>query len=165
MEILLFPSPWPLTLLNLTPTLAHTMTIFVVSHNLQVTSARVPALSAVALAEALKDQSNSFTVAEPLNHPHWLIRLESALDANAMAHELVKAWKGFRHSAGHACDHDCLALGGRKDTPGSAGSPLQEGAWGVDVVECAEPDQFLVSINWEGLKGGRPSDAIFEVKG
>ena len=82
-----------------------------------------------------------------------------------MAHELVRTWKGFRRSAGHASGHNCLALGGRKDTLGSAGSPLQEGAWGVDVVECAEPDQFLLSINWEGLKGGRPSDAIFEVKG
>ena len=141
------------------------MTVFVVSHNLQITSDHVPALSAVALAEALKGQSNSFTVAEALSHPHWLIRLESSLDAEAMADELVKAWKGFRRAAGHASDHDCLALGGRKDTPGSAGSPLQQGAWGVDMVECINPDQFLLSINWEGLKAGRPSDAIFEVKG
>ena len=141
------------------------MTVFIVSHNLQITSDSVPAISAQELADGLKRQSNSFTVAEPLNHPHWLIRLESSLDVDAMAHELVRAWKGLRRSAGHASSHNCLALGGRKDTLGSAGSPLQEGAWGVDVVECSEPDQFLLSINWEGLKGGRPSDAIFEVKG
>ncbi|MAF40910.1 MAG: hypothetical protein CL859_03500 [Cyanobium sp. ARS6] len=141
------------------------MTVFVVSHNLQVHSDNVPALSAVALAEALKGQSNSFSVAEPLTHPHWLIRLESSLSAEAMADELVKAWKSFRRAAGHGSDHDCLALGGRKDTPGSSGSPLQQGAWGVDMVECLNPEQFLLSINWEVLKGGRPSDAIFEVKG
>lgn len=141
------------------------MTVFVVSHNLQVNSDRVPALSAVALAEAIKGESTAFTLSEPLSHPHWLIRLESALEADVMAQELVKAWKGLRQTAGHESDHHCLALGGRKDTPGSPESPLQQGSWGVDLVECAQPDQFLLSINWEGLKAGRPSDAIFEVKG
>ena len=37
-------------------------------------------------------------------------------------------------------------------------------SWGVDVVECGDPDAFLESINWSALKGGRPADAVFEVK-
>ena len=148
----------------MTLTLAQTMTVFVVSHNLQITSDQVPALSAQALVEALKSQSNAFVNAEALNHPHWLIRLESSLSPEDMAEELVQAWKKFRISSSHSTQHHWLALGGRKDSPGSPGSPLQEGSWGVDVVECADPQQFLIGINWEGLKGGRPSDAIFEIK-
>ena len=111
LEILLFPSPWPLTLFNLTLTIAEAMTVFVVSHNLQVNSDRVPALSAVALAEAIKGESTAFTLSEPLSHPHWLIRLESALEADVMAQELVKAWKGLRQTAGHESDHQPRVLG------------------------------------------------------
>ena len=63
----------------------------------------------------------------------------------------------------HNIDHHLLALGGRKDTAGSPGSPPTQGSWGVDVVECGNPDAFLESINWNALKAGRPSDAVFEV--
>jgi hypothetical protein len=80
-----------------------------------------------------------------------------------MAQELVKAWKQYRLIKKHNVDHHWLALGGRKDTSGSPGSPLTLGSWGVDVVECGNPDAFLESINWNALKVGRPSDAVFEV--
>ena len=36
--------------------------------------------------------------------------------------------------------------------------------WGVDFVECADPDTFLASINWDALKSARPSDGIFELR-
>ena len=140
------------------------MTVFVVSHNLQITSGQVPPLSAEKLVEALKSQSTAFDAAEALNHPHWLIRLESSLPPEDMAKELVQAWKKYRVTESHGSEHHWLALGGRKDSPGSSGSPLQEGSWGVDVVECNDPEQFLIGINWDGLKSGRPSDAIFEIK-
>ena len=140
------------------------MTIFIVSHNLQITSDSVPAISAQALADGLKGHSNAFDHAEALNHPHWLIRLESSLSPEEMAKELVQVWKKFRISSSHGSEHHWLALGGRKDSPGSAGSPLQDGSWGVDVVECTNPEQFLLGINWEALKSGRPSDAVFEIK-
>ena len=140
------------------------MTVFIVSHNLQITSDSVPAISAQALADGLKEQSNAIDHAEALNHPHWLIRLESSLSPEKMAEELVQAWKKYRIFSSHGSEHHWLALGGRKDTPGSPSSPLQKGFWGVDVVECADPEQFLLSINWEALKSGRPSDAVFEIK-
>ena len=140
------------------------MTVFIVSHNLQITSDAVPVISAQALAEGLKAHSNAFDHSEALNHPHWLIRLESSLTSEEMAKELVRAWKKLRISSSHRTDHHWLALGGRKDSPGSSGSPLQEGSWGVDVVECSDPDQFLLGINWDALKSGRTSDAIFEIR-
>ncbi len=139
------------------------MTIFVLSHNLQVQSALVPSISAADLAEGLLSSSSSFSKAEALSHPHWLVRIESDLAAHEMAQELVKAWKHYRLIKKHNVDHHWLALGGRKDTSGSPGSPLTLGSWGVDVVECGNPNAFLESINWNALKAGRPSDAVFEV--
>jgi hypothetical protein len=140
------------------------MTIFVLSHNLQVESALVPTISAADLAEGLLSSSSFFSKAEALSHPHWLVRIESELAVYEMAQELVKAWKQHRLIQKHNVNHHWIALGGRKDTAGSPGSPLVQGSWGVDVVECANPDAFLDSINWNALKAGRPSDAVFEVK-
>jgi hypothetical protein len=45
------------------------------------------------------------------------------------------------------------------------GSPLQEGSWGVDVVETPNGDAFLKTINWNGLKASRPADGVFEARG
>ena len=140
------------------------MTIFVLSHNLQLESAVVPSISAEDLAQGLLNSSSLITEADALSHPHWLVKIESALLADEMANELVKAWKQYRLNQGHSTEHHWLALGGRKDTEGSPGSPLVAGSWGVDVVECSDPDAFLESINWNALKSGRPSDAVFEVK-
>ena len=139
------------------------MTIFILSHNLQVQSELVPSISAADLAKGLLSSSSSFSNAEALSHPHWLVRIESHLAAHEMAQELVKAWKQYRLIQKHNIDHHLLALGGRKDTAASPGSPLSHGSWGVDVVECGNPDASLESINWNALKAGRPSDAVFEV--
>ena len=141
------------------------MTIFIVSHNLQINSEMIPALSGDDLASGLLTASEKFKSATALNHPHWLVQIESALDADEMAFELIKAWKTFRQKLGHSAKHKWIALGGRKDTQGSVGSPLQLGFWGVDVVECEDPDLFLEGINWSALKMGRPDDGVFEVRG
>ena len=140
------------------------MTIFILSHNLQVESALVPSISAADLAEGLLSNSSFFSKAEALSHPHWLVRIESELAVYEMAQELIKAWKQHRLIQKHNVNHHWIALGGRKDTVGSPGSPLVQGSWGVDVVECSNPDAFLDSINWNALKAGRPSDAVFEAK-
>ena len=141
------------------------MTIFIVSHNLQVTSKAVPPLSASDLADAFIKNSDVFTVSQALSHSHWLVRLESSLNASDMAEEVVKSWKRYRESEDQDSDHYWLALGGRKDTPAMPGSPLQPGNWGVDVVECHEPEKFLQEINWPALKSARPADAVFEIRG
>ena len=141
------------------------MTIFIVSHNLQVASEAVPPLSASDLAEAFIKNSDVFTVSQALSHSHWLVRLESLLSPSEMAEEVVKAWKRYRQSGNQNSDHYWLALGGRKDTPTMPGSPLQPGNWGVDVVECHDPEKFLQEINWSALKSARPAEAVFEIRG
>ena len=138
------------------------MTCFVLSHTLQVQSPDLPALSPAELAAGLKAHSSLILMAEPLDHPHWLLRLEADGSVDEVADALIQAWRAFRMASGHAASHHLLALGGRKDTDGAPGSPLQKGSWGVDVVETIDADAFLNMINWDGLKQGRPADGVFE---
>ena len=98
-----------------------------------------------------------------LQHPHWKVRVDSDLDPESLAQTLLQAWRRFRESNGVQTDFTILALGGRKDGVATSNSLLQTGSWGVDVVETDRPSEFLGSINWEGLKSGRPADAIFEI--
>lgn len=139
------------------------MTTFLLSHNLEVQSRAVPPWDGVELAAGLGRLCSSITRSESLSHPHWRIRVESAADPATLARELVEAWAALRRECGHDINHSILALGGRKDTPAAQGSPLELGAWGVDVVETADSQSFLDAINWQGLKAGRPADGVFEV--
>ena len=93
-----------------------------------------------------------------------MIRIESGLSVDQLAKELANGWLSMRASKGHSFDHVVMALGGRKDTDGAPGSPLEKGFWGVDVVESVSPDEFLQAINWPALKQARPEDAVFEVR-
>jgi hypothetical protein len=139
------------------------VTSFVLSHNLQIQDSSVPALAFDALAAGLKEHCSSITTAEVLSHPHWKLRLESTADPAVFAHELATAWRSVRQAMGHNTHHAVLALGGRKDSVGSPGAPLQQGGWGVDVVETVDPEAFLTSINWTGLTASRPADGVVEV--
>jgi hypothetical protein len=139
------------------------MTTFVLSHNLQVQSKDVPAFQTQVLADGIVSNSSSIISAEVIEHPHWIIALTSNLPPNDMAVELVEAWKQLRSKPGQNVDHVILALGGRKDSPAAPGAPLQEGFWGVDVVETNDEKSFLQAINWDALKSNRPEDGVFEV--
>ena len=141
------------------------MTVFVLSHNLQLSSAEVPAITASELADGLLKGSDHIQSSEALNHPHWLVKIESKLSDQELAQELIQAWEKYRKTCGHSMAHSLLALGGRKDSQAASPSaPLQEGCWGVDVVECTDPDGFMQAINWNALKAGRPQDGVFEVR-
>ncbi len=141
------------------------MTCFVISHNLQVEGPDVPSFTASELAAGLQDHSTTIKRVEILDHPHWLVRVESDEQAKALAEELIRTWRAYRLARGHSDRHVLLALGGRKDTPTSPGSPLCSGQWGVDVVETTDAADFLTSIGWEALKQGRPTDGVFELRG
>ena len=139
------------------------MTKFVLSHNLQVQSDLVPALNFELLAQELKSLSKNISSTVVLDHPHWKLSISSALSPQDMAVDLVQTWSEYRRQLGHEMNHVVLALGGRKDSQASPGAPLQEGYWGVDLVETPDETTFLQAINWEALKAGRSEDAIFEV--
>jgi hypothetical protein len=61
---------------------------------------------------------------------------------------------------------EILALGGLKSTPPTTESPgaLQPGEWGVDVVEVANGDEFLKSIDWANTVIGRSAETFFEIR-
>ena len=139
------------------------MTTFIISHNLQVKSSTVPAFDTQQLADELKNNSNLIVSSEVIEHPHWILSVSSNEAPQILAEELVRVWLMLRKKLCHNSDHKVLALGGRKDSTAMAGAPLQEGFWGVDVVETMDEKSFLQAINWNALKSGRPSDAIFEV--
>ena len=139
------------------------MTIFLLSHNLQVQSGSLPPWDGVELAEGLGRLCSSITQSDALFHPHWRIRVESRSDPASLAGELVEAWAALRRECGHDISHTILALGGRNDTPAAQGSPLELGTWGVDVVETEDSEAFLETINWFGLKASRQPDGVFEV--
>ncbi|MFS6819471.1 DUF2656 family protein [Synechococcus lacustris Tous-12m] len=90
------------------------MTIFIVSHNLQINSAEVPAFSAAELADALQNENPQLTSAMALNHPHWMLKVESELDVNNMAEVLLNTWRLVRLKLGHTFNHTAIALGGEK---------------------------------------------------
>ena len=141
------------------------MTVFVLSHNLQLSSPEIPAIAASELAEGLLKESDHIQSSEALTHPHWIVKIESDLSAQELAQELIQAWGKYRKTCGHSMTHSLLALGGRKDSEAaSPTAPLQAGCWGVDVVECSDPDAFMQAINWDALKAGRPQDGVFEVR-
>ena len=139
------------------------MTTFVLSHNLQVQSGLVPALDFELVSKELKSLSKNISSTAVLNHPHWKLSISSDLSPQDMAVDLVQTWSEYRRQLGHDMNHFVLALGGRKDSQASPGAPLQEGYWGVDLVETPDKTMFLQAINWEALKAGRSEDAIFEV--
>ena len=139
------------------------VTSYVLSHNLQVQDPSVPPIVFEELAIALKTEDPSFDVVEALNHPHWKLKIEASLDPETFAKRLTSSWRAVRKTMSHGTNHAVMALGGRKDSPGNPGAPLQEGGWGVDVVETTDPDAFLIAINWSGLISGRPVDGVVQV--
>ena len=77
------------------------MTVFVLSHNLQLSSAEVPAITASELADGLLKESDYIQSSEALNHPHWLVKIESKLSAQELAQELIQAWEKYRKTNGY----------------------------------------------------------------
>jgi hypothetical protein len=139
------------------------MTQFVLSHNPQVSSQSLLVLQATELAGGLSEQAMQGVSIDVLQHPHWKVRVTSDVSPEELAQTVLKAWRRFRIRQGGPTDFTILALGGRKDGLATPNSLLQVGSWGVDVVETDQPSEFLANINWEGLKSGRPADAILEI--
>ena len=139
------------------------MTTFVLSHNPQVPDPSVTLMSAAEFGHLLEQALDGACAVEILNHPHWLVRLSGPEGPRELGERLGRALLQGRQRQDQGHSHAVLALGGRKDSPASPGSPLEQGAWGVDVVETKDPETFKQSISWEALKGGRPADGVFEV--
>ncbi|TAG74477.1 MAG: DUF2656 domain-containing protein, partial [Oscillatoriales cyanobacterium] len=61
---------------------------------------------------------------------------------------------------------DVLILAGLKKTPplSSDVEALQTGEWGVDVVETASAESFLMAMGWEEKTSGKSIEDVFKVE-
>ena len=142
------------------------------SHNFNLNNNELPALNreefAQVFIDGLKEKDN--ISCSYIKNPHWVVEIIFPTDeyeAKEIGHVcgdiLTSKRKGDRSDSKPTTD--TLILGGKKTTPVTSTSPtsLQPGEWGVDVVETADADAFLTSINWEILTENKPDDNIFRI--
>jgi Protein of unknown function (DUF2656) len=105
-----------------------------------------------------------------LNHAHWMVEV---LFSNNFAPPQVgefcaQALVNKRRSQGKVDDSfpDVLILAGFKKTPPLSDDPeaLQTGEWGVDVVETASAENFLMAMGWEEKTSGKSIEDVFKVE-
>ncbi len=138
------------------------------SHNFALTHNAVHPLNrkefAAVFINGLKEQSGIDCA--PIENPHWIVEVRydvSQYSPDKVGQICAEALMNYRKAHKKEAFY-ILALGGVKTTP-STGSPpsLQTGEWGVDVVETANPEEFLIEMNWEKLAGAKPSTDVFRV--
>jgi hypothetical protein len=137
------------------------------SHNFQVTSDVVPALSREEFTAIFVQSLGESIHCHGLENPHWIVELLFPMAqftpqeiGDLCAQALAKKRSVPNGSL------DILVLGGLKTTPPTSDSPsaLQPGNWGVDVVETGSGKDFLASINWDRMIADKPATSIFIVE-
>ena len=143
------------------------------SHNFNLNNNELPALNREEFAQVFIDglKEKDTISCSYIKNPHWVVEILfpadefAAKEIGQMCGDiLVNKRKSDRPDA--KLSTDTLILGGKKTTPVTSPSPtsLQTGEWGVDVVETAQGDAFLASINWDNLTADKPSDGIFKIE-
>ncbi len=143
------------------------------SHNFNLNNNELPALNREEFAQVFIDglKEKDDISCSYIKNPHWVVEILFPVDefeakeiGQICGDILISKRKGDRSNP--KLTTDTLILGGKKTTPASSMSPtsLQPGEWGVDVVETAQADVFLASINWDNLTADKPSDSIFKIE-
>ncbi len=133
------------------------------SHNFNIQSEKVPALSRSEFTAIFQAGLGEGYQCQEVDSPHWIVEVLFPGDRlpQVVGEAVATALAAFRKA-----DVEILALGGLKSTPptSSAPSALQPGEWGVDVVETADSEEFLKSIDWANTVIGRSAETFFEVR-
>ena len=142
------------------------------SHNFNLNNNELPALNREEFAQIFIDglKEKDDISCSYIKNPHWVVEIlfpskfEPHEIGQMCADLLISKRKSDR--SGSKLTTDTLILGGKKTTPVTSPSPtsLQPGEWGVDVVETAQGDIFLESINWDNLTADKDSDSIFKIE-
>ena len=142
------------------------------SHNFDLRHSELPALKREDFAQVFIDglEGKEGVKCSYIQNPHWVVEIIFPTDKyepkaiGQMCGEILTS-KRNQQSEGKLTT-DTLILGGRKTTPATSMSPtsLHTGEWGVDVVETAQANAFLASINWDKLSADKPSDGIFKLE-
>ncbi|MEM7556166.1 MAG: DUF2656 domain-containing protein [Cyanobacteria bacterium P01_A01_bin.84] len=158
------------------------------SHNFNISSDIAPELSREEFTEIFisgLSSCNDITCSQ-INNPHWIVEVlfDSQKRTAAQVGELcAEALSNKRRS--HLYEklsqptislessqkksdstYDILALGGVKTTPAISSSltSLQQGEWGVDVVETPDRDLFLQGLGWEVVIASKPPENVFKIE-
>lgn len=143
------------------------------SHNFNLNNNELPALNREEFAQVFIDglKEKESVTCSYIKNPHWVVEIIfplsefAAKEIGQMCGDILTS-KRKEALADSKLTTDTLILGGKKTTPASSASPtsLQTGEWGVDVVETADKNIFLTSINWDNLTADKPSDGIFKLE-
>ena len=141
------------------------------SHNFDISSDIVPALSREEFAQLFIDGLQDLAKCRLVNNPHWIVEVlfdSDKYSAAQMGEYCANTLAKLRSNQINNTEKKphILILGGIKTTPPMSSSPdsLQTGEWGVDVVETADGDTFLNGIGWEKMIVGKPEESIFKVE-
>lgn len=143
------------------------------SHNYNLSNNELPALTREEFAQVFIDglQEKSSIECRLIENPHWVVEIIFPLeeiepqDVGQMCGEILTSSRKSQQANSQLAT-DTLILGGKKTTPATSASPisLQPGEWGVDVVETAQADIFLTTINWDVMIVDKPKDGIFKIE-
>jgi hypothetical protein len=132
------------------------------SHNFNIQSTSVPALSRLEFTKIFQAGLGEGYQCQEVESPHWIVEVLFPGDRSPLA---VGEAVATALAAARNGDVEILALGGLKSTPPtSAPGALQPGEWGVDVVETADGEEFLKSIDWATTVNGRSAETFFEAR-
>jgi Protein of unknown function (DUF2656) len=142
---------------------ANNQSRMLLSHNFNIQSADVPALSRSEFTKIFQAGLGEGYQCQEVESPHWIVEVLFGGDRSPLA---VGEAVATALAAARNGDVEILALGGLKSTPPTSNAPgaLQPGEWGVDVVETANGEAFLKSIDWANTVNGRSTETFFEVR-
>ena len=137
------------------------------SHNFDISSDVVPALSREAFSAIFQDGLGAPIQCRLVDNPHWVVEVLFPSDefSPQQMGQLCAEALAMKRKTEVRGNLGILVLGGIKITPATSASPdaLQPGNWGVDVVETASTTRFLEAIAWETTIAQKPAESIFKV--
>jgi Protein of unknown function (DUF2656) len=133
------------------------------SHNFNIQSENVPALSRSEFTKIFQAGLGEGYQCQEVDSPHWIVEVLFAGDRSP---QVVGEAVATTLAAAREANVEILALGGLKSTPPTSTAPgaLQPGEWGVDVVETADGEEFLKSIDWANTVSSRSPETFFAVR-
>ncbi len=138
------------------------------SHNFALIESKVHPLNRIEFSEVFTQALSGTTglACTAVDHPHWVVEViydEEKYTPTDVGQQCADALVAYRKTH-QPTDFTIMALGGIKDTPVTSPKPsLQTGEWGVDIVETADPEEFLEEIKWNKLAGAKPAEAVFRI--
>ncbi len=143
------------------------------SHNFELTEDVFPRLTLEEFTQVFIDGFNQYKdlKCRQLNHPHWMVEilfLTDSFSAPEVGEICAQALRDKRMTQQKNNEFlpDIIILGGLKKTPPLSDSPdtLQQGEWGVDVVETESAEEFLTTLGWEEKTAGKTIKDVFKIE-